>query len=104
MGLSVAVLDALARFRDRDATRYLSAQFGLRSDKLARLAILRALAAARATHSIPILIGRLRLRDDELAAAVHKTLVALSDEDFGSNRRAWEEWWSQKKSLLAPDQ
>ena len=83
----------MQRFRDVDATKHLASRFSGERSAIVRHGILRSLAAARARHAVPLLIRKLGAGDEELRAAVRRTLTTITGNDQGDKPSAWRQWW-----------
>jgi hypothetical protein len=92
------VLDAMIHFGDPGATKYLADRFATDDHLPLRMTILDVLAKHRAVHTIPVLVRKIRHRDEALRARVHQTLSAIVGEDLGDKSAPWLAWHKENVS------
>jgi HEAT repeat protein len=98
--LRIALIDALARFRDPEAAAGIIASMGDQRWQV-RAAAMEALGRTKERTGIPALIGAVlkeqgRLQEDAAAA-----LRKITAQDFGRNAALWNQWWQQESARAA---
>ena len=92
------VLNAMIDVGDPKATKYLADRFATDDHLPLRVAILDTLAAHRATHTVPVLAGKIRHRNQVLRARIHQTLRTIVGEDLGDKPSAWLAWHKENRA------
>lgn len=94
----VAAAEALGRFRRPDELHALvTALKDPATVPDARALLTEAVARARASEAIPVLIGNLGSADRELQEASRQALVTLTGRNFGPDEKPWRRWWEDNK-------
>lgn len=68
------------------------------AERQRRALMIDVLEELRTPHAVPALIHALSADSEELAQVARQALVAITRQDFGSDRQRWAEWWTKNAS------
>ena len=94
LDLQKSIIEDFSKLQDVAVTEYLVTKINKR-DEARSLAILNALGAATAKHSIPKLIAMLPVKNTAIHDKVIATLSQITSLPF-STAKQWKKWWSKQ--------
>ncbi|HEX7667492.1 MAG TPA: hypothetical protein VF407_23330 [Polyangiaceae bacterium] len=68
------------------------------AERQRRALMIDVLEELREPHAVPALIHALSADSEELAQIARQALVAVTGQDFGSDRQRWADWWGKNAS------